>query len=480
MIRVVLLRIFLAVLMGGNLAAEQQKEDDLDGKVTWPQEYHLEILKPRIDISEGKNYLAGVVQNLVNDELFLQRTAITRGNILPLKIEYSVQKDHEDLPADERKALLNRFRKPAVLPLKIVRLSETVEGNFSCDKARKVNAYTIFTRVTGALTRLKLEVTLCQGTETLIRQSTAADEQELVAAITRLMNPVRAKLTGDKYASLHIESVPPRASVYIDDQFLGKTPLKYSYLIPGKYNLTIKKDNFETVSEVILPATNETVRRNIDLSSAKAVGTINVTSDPPGAKIYLDADYKGVTPNKLEKIAPGTYRLHLLHPGKGEAFKTITLSEENKSIEVNERLHDFLANKKPGLLGVSYKTWYWVSLGISAASLGSAIGYYVWRDEAQEDIFGRISAKTASQYTSDDIAFIAERKSAYNTRQDFATGFMVSAGLFAAISIWFYIEHLFAADDSIVMKEPKRKTENVEVRLGGRSGGGDLSVELRF
>lgn len=470
----------LLLLTGTAISSQDSKDEDLEGKVTWPQEYVLEILRPRIDIPEGKNYLSGVVQNLVNDELFLQRSAITRGKILPLKIEYSVQKDHEALPIDERKELLARFRKPVALPLKIVRLSETVPGNFVCDKTRKPNAYTIFTRVTGALTRLNIEVVLCQGAETLIRQSTTADEQELVAAVTRLMNPVRAKLTGDNYASLIIETIPPRASVYIDEQFLGKTPLRYSYLIPGKYNLTVKKDNYETVSEIILPATNETLKRSIDLSTAKATGTINVASDPAGAKIYLDADYKGVTPKLLENIALGTYRLHLLHPEKGEVFKSITLSESNKSVEVNEKLQDFLANKRPGLLGVSYKTWYWVSLGVAAASLGGAIGCYVWRDQAQEDIFARISAKSVSQYTSDDIAFIADKKSAYNTRQDFATGFMVGAGLFAAISIWFYIEHLFAADDSIVMKEPKRKPENFEVRLGGRTGGGDVSFELRF
>lgn len=477
-----LIPVALIVAISGSLYAAEKTNDEgnTGGKVVWPAEYVLEISRPRIDIGEGKNYLAGVVQNLINDELFLQRSAITRGKILPLRIEYSVQKHHENLPPDERGELLSQFKKPVVLPLKIVRSAESYVGKLNCEKISSSNAYKLYAVVSGTPQRLKLEVLLCHGKEVLTRQSTAIDEQELVSAVTRLMNPVRAKLTGDNYASLHVDTLPLRASVYIDDQFLGKTPLKYSYLIPGKYKLSIKKDGFQEATETILPATNETMRRNFQLVQATAGGTIDITTDPPGAKIYLDADYKGVTPKKLENITLGMYRLHLLHPEKGEVFKSVTLSEKNNSLEVNEKLSGFLADKKPGLWGLSYKSWYWVTLGVSAASFGTAIGCYVWRDQAQEEIYARLSGKPATSYTADDTAFLADRRSVYSTRENYATVFMVSAGLFAALSIWAYIEHLFAPDDSIVMKEPRQNSEYPDLRMGARVGGGELSANIRF
>src|SRR5688572_6525740 len=122
-------------------ADNETRDDELEGKVVWPSEYILNIARPTIEIGGEKKYLAGVVQNLMNDELFLQRMAITRGKVLPLKIEYSVQKDHANLPVGEREALLAKFKKPQILPLKIVRQSESPKGKPQCDKNLSTQEY---------------------------------------------------------------------------------------------------------------------------------------------------------------------------------------------------------------------------------------------------------------------------------------------------------------------------------------------------
>jgi hypothetical protein len=468
------------ILLTSEIRPEQRYGNtETQARVTWPQEYLLEIPKPLVQMPEGKAYLANVVQNLIGDELTLQTKAVTRNKVSPLSVEYSVQWDHESLPENEREALLARYPKPAVLPLKIVRVTGGSTDRFLCS-GLKNDRYTLLTRLEGSANQIMLGVLLCQGDVIIHEHATAADEQELVAAVTRSLNPIRAKLTGDQYATLSISTTPSRASIYLDEQFLGKTPLHYSYLIPGKYRITIKKDGFETATLPIEPVTGDILNRTIGLTESQGGGRIDITTAPAGAKIYLDADFKGLTPRVLENVTLGTYRLHLLHPQSGEVYKTVNLTDAQPALQINEQLTEFLKDKKSGFLGLTYKTWYYVSLISAAGCLGTAIGFFVWRDEAQEDIFRRLSGVSATQYTQADYDFIADRNSAYNTRNSFATGFTVGAGFLAALSIYFYVQHLLSADEGIVMKKPEDDTGTVTIGIGASPGATGVSANFHF
>jgi hypothetical protein len=471
-----LILLFAAFITGSLVHA--QPTNGNAGKVIWSDVYLLELARPGLEGPETKAYLAGVTQNLIADELSLQRSAVTRGKLSPLSIEYSLQPTHDALPADERAALLARYAKPEVLPLKIVRVPALPADAKDCAN-RKDDRYTLSTRIRAAGTKVTLHVALCQGPEILHAQSTTVDEQELVAGVTRLVNPIRAKLTGDNFASLKIETNPEHASVYLDDQFLGKTPVNYSYLIPGKYRLVVKHEGYESQAVNIETRSGSVFAQAFTLSPGKTGGRLELVTDPPDARIYLDADYKGKTPKTLENITLGTYRLHLLVPEKGEVYKTITLTETSPSLKVSETLTDFVDQRQSGLLGLSYKTWYYMSLTTSAVFFGSGIAFYVWRDEAQEQIFGRLSGKSVSQYTAEDNAFLAEQNAAYATRGSYATAFTVSAGFFAVLSIYFYVQHLLSADEGIVMKQ-KPKTEEYEIRVGAMPGNQGISAHFHF
>ena len=459
--------------------AAQVNSAETGGRVSWPQEYVMEILRPAVTGGEAKNYLSGVVQNLIADQLTLQRSAVTRGRLSPLTIEYSLQPDHDALPQGEREQLLSRYPKPDILPLRIRRELRVSSPEAECTGLRD-DRYTLLTAITASANRVQVRISLCQGSDLLQSQRTNADEQELVAAVQRLVNPVRAKLTGDNFATLRIESNPPQASVYLDDQFLGKTPLDYSYLIPGSYQLVLKLDGYRTKSEPLKPQTGQHVQRLLALDASPAGGSIDITTAPPGAKIYLDADYYGKTPKRLENISAGTYRLHLLHPEKGEVYRSVTLNEKNGTLKIDENLNGFLADRQPGLMGLGYKTWYQMSLVTSAAFFGAGIAFYVWRDSAQEQIFGRLSGKATSLYTQEDRDFVAARNSEYDTRGNYATAFMVTSGAFAVLSLYFYVQHLLSQDEGIVMKPRQPVAGEVEYRVGGLHGPGEFSANYRF
>ncbi|MBS0618513.1 MAG: hypothetical protein JSR44_10005, partial [Spirochaetes bacterium] len=115
-------------------AAETETETaELSGKVVWPDDYELEVAKPQVLLADGKTYLPNVVQNLIGDELSLQRRALTRGRVSPKSIEYPLMKDHEHLPPNARAELLAKYRKPEIMPLRIVRSERAPGSVFSCD-----------------------------------------------------------------------------------------------------------------------------------------------------------------------------------------------------------------------------------------------------------------------------------------------------------------------------------------------------------
>ena len=44
-----------------------------------------------------------------------------------------------------------------------------------------------------------------------------------------------------------------------------------------------------------------------------SLGSLRLTSDPPGARIYINGDAKGVTPTELEAVCSGKIRLEVKH-----------------------------------------------------------------------------------------------------------------------------------------------------------------------
>ena len=67
------------------------------------------------------------------------------------------------------------------------------------------------------------------------------------------LDDTRALSNGDKTkAELIIQSIPQMASIYFDDVLYGMTPLTIGDdLIPGRYQLTVKKDGYQDEKRTI-------------------------------------------------------------------------------------------------------------------------------------------------------------------------------------------------------------------------------------
>jgi hypothetical protein len=97
---------------------------------------------------------------------------------------------------------------------------------------------------------------------------------------------------------------------------------------------------------------HETVRRTLETPLAQdydaepvrmeeSLGSLHLTSDPPGAKIFVDGEARGVTPAELEGVCAGRRRLEVKH-ASGKFVKEILLGK-NEAISLECPIRPTLA-----------------------------------------------------------------------------------------------------------------------------------------
>ena len=133
-----------------------------------------------------------------------------------------------------------------------------------------------------------------------------------------------------------IASKPNKAEVYINGKYAGLTPINDYKFIPGRHNIEIKKKGYETYKERIQIKEGEG-RKKINVVLAKIEkGTLSITSDPSGAKVYVDGEYKGTTPLSI-KLKAGTYSVVLKKRGY-EEYATDIIIKSNKGNKISATL----------------------------------------------------------------------------------------------------------------------------------------------
>ncbi|MDO9633977.1 MAG: SUMF1/EgtB/PvdO family nonheme iron enzyme [Paludibacter sp.] len=77
--------------------------------------------------------------------------------------------------------------------------------------------------------------------------------------------------------------------------------------------------------------------RTVNLQPTPIYGSLDVITDPPGAKISIDGKDYGTTPNTISRLLIGDYSVQLSRQGYAPVSKTISITE-GKSAMINETL----------------------------------------------------------------------------------------------------------------------------------------------
>ena len=149
---------------------------------------------------------------------------------------------------------------------------------------------------------LYFEVTLFNAVlgEPEFTYSDAAAPVELYELSDELIAELATVLWGRDWSSLAVQTVPPGASVWIDEEFQGRTPLRIPYLLPGGRQMRVQAPGYQSVQlRIELFPYTEQVQRMILVP--QPVDTFTLNSDPAGAAVYRGSEWLGTTPLSIEK-----------------------------------------------------------------------------------------------------------------------------------------------------------------------------------
>ena len=120
---------------------------------------------------------------------------------------------------------------------------------------------------------------------------------------------------------ISIDSVPKGASVSVDGESVGKTPLLDLPLPEGEHQLLLEEARHLPLQQS-LQVTGRNVRQQLQLELAPAWAGVTVDSLPTGASILLDGEPVGKTPATVE-ILQGEHQLMLQLPAFADWQQTL-------------------------------------------------------------------------------------------------------------------------------------------------------------
>ncbi|MFK8041593.1 PEGA domain-containing protein [Congregibacter sp.] len=120
-----------------------------------------------------------------------------------------------------------------------------------------------------------------------------------------ILQPLPGRLT--------IASTPPGASLTVDEEVVGVTPLTDFPLEAGARNLLLEYPRYLPLTQNI-DVTGRNVQQRLDLSLEPAWADVSITSEPTGAELLVDGEPQGTTPGTFE-ILQGDHELSLVLPG---------------------------------------------------------------------------------------------------------------------------------------------------------------------
>jgi len=124
---------------------------------------------------------------------------------------------------------------------------------------------------------------------------------------------------------LNVTSEPAGAGVFIDGEQIGKTPLEAVSVPVGKHTLTAKLEGFaEAQQEIEIVAT--AAPEPLHLTLQQLPGALALNSDPAAAEVHLDGNKLGLTPLRVDNLAPGEHRLELRKSGYENRLETVTVA----------------------------------------------------------------------------------------------------------------------------------------------------------
>jgi formylglycine-generating enzyme required for sulfatase activity len=131
------------------------------------------------------------------------------------------------------------------------------------------------------------------------------------------------------WGEMAFTSVPAGADLYVDDEVVGQTPLTTEILETGS-RVRLAARGYKTWErELTVKAGSSESYPAIELTVAD--GVLQISSQPRGASVTVDREFRGIAPLSVPLSPLGEHRLELFLEGYQKAVRTVSIEPEQQS-----------------------------------------------------------------------------------------------------------------------------------------------------
>jgi hypothetical protein len=123
---------------------------------------------------------------------------------------------------------------------------------------------------------------------------------------------------------MDLQSIPDGASLMVNGEYQGKTPLRMSDLTPGSYTVTFSRFGYVDLTTQVPVGQGQIAEVNATLQPE--TGTLAVNSTPPGARVLLDGEDAGLSPVILANISADNHTVMLEKDGYINATRQVRIT----------------------------------------------------------------------------------------------------------------------------------------------------------
>jgi hypothetical protein len=137
----------------------------------------------------------------------------------------------------------------------------------------------------------------------------ANETQKLSIALKPGEPQIAEKPPSPMPCTLAVATVPPGATLFINNQPSGTTPFRSETLAAGSYRVRLELTEYEPMEGTVVLKPGES--HAVEKKMASAFGSLSVSTTPAGAAVVLNDRPSGTTPFREDKLRKGVYGLRL-------------------------------------------------------------------------------------------------------------------------------------------------------------------------
>jgi formylglycine-generating enzyme required for sulfatase activity len=144
-------------------------------------------------------------------------------------------------------------------------------------------------------------------------------EIRVLADQPQTLDPVVLTLADGRVA---LSTSPEDANVSVNGQYFGQSPIDLRLPPNARHQLTVRRPGYEPVTRELLLAPGS--RQPLAIELVPQLGVVRVTSDPPGAAVFVGDRAAGETPVELQPLMAIEQTVFVRLAGYAEASEAIT------------------------------------------------------------------------------------------------------------------------------------------------------------